>query len=211
MKIHHSAFCVGLAAFMIFTTGEPAQAKKGSLLNPETILTLAKGLEFSGRHLASGPVVPEYAPNFHIDINFQTEMLEIPAGAGTIAGKVEIKGVPAHYRIPDGSYYLWMGVVDGSLRAAFATMDGTLQTELCAQDLPENTNLSTDRLGSSIGPTPCEYEKLAQVRPFPSPRPVPLPRPPPTQKRVVRRICYTENGDKPTTKYRKGVVYVPDS
>lgn len=216
MKVGVTALCTGLAAVLIFPMSGLAQSKMGLLPSSDTILSLAEGLKFFDEPVASGPVVPKYAPNFHVDVNFRTKMLNLTPGIGAIAGKVTIKGVPAHYGIPDGSYYLWMGIIEGHLRTALATMDGALQKELCAQELPQNTKLPSNTLRSSIGPTPCARVEMAQGVPGTFPRlPPPLPRlppkPPPTQKRTIQDICYTENGDNPVTKYRKGVVYVPDS
>lgn len=212
-----------LAAGLVFSVAAQAQ-KAERIPPPATILKLAKGLKFDAERVTGGPVNAAYAPQFSIDTAFRAKMVDLHPIDGAVAAKVSIRGVPTSYRIPDGSYYLWIGKAPDRLRSALVRMDGRLQVELCTEELPQTDEPRTHSMTDREGPLPCDVALLAQAalpggggvpKPLPPKPPQngskPKPAPPRTQKRTIQDICYTENGNSPVTKYRKGVVYVPDS
>jgi hypothetical protein len=224
-------FAAILAMMVLIVSQGGAQTADPKLPTAATIRALAQGVTFNAKPVTSGPVSAAAAPNFSINVYFRAKLLMLEEESGAIAQKIDIRGVPATYGIPDGSYYIWMGKIDGKLRAVLARMDGTLQTELCAQERPQSRTPASNTVVSSTGPLPCTLSGAVSPGgtpprpvpppptpkpPAPTPKPPPPtprepPKPPPTQKRTIQDICYTEDGNKPVTKYRKGVVWVPDS
>ena len=211
---------------LLFALQGSSQTSTGEIPSSETMVSLAKGLRFDTAPVASGPVLAQHASNFSMEVHFRAKMVDLDPDAGAIAAKITIQGVPPEYNIPDDTYYLWMGRVDARLRAALVKMDGSLQTELCAEALPMSTNIKTNTLASSVGSVPCDMAALAAgssqrstppgtTNPTPPNPPPPKPpestKPPRTQKRTIQDICYNEDHNKPVTKYRKGVIWVPDS
>lgn len=224
---------IALAGYLSAPNEALAQSGTDVMPDAKTVLAMASEIKFTGQPVVGGPVRRAYAPNFRMEVYYHTDMLDLPAHAGAVGSKVVLHGIPEIYGIPDGDYYLWMGRVEGRLRASLTSADGAMQKELCARELPD-AKIRVNTLPPWLGATPCDREELATTKvaavgrmPPGAGRRPPVTRPPresrpprreprrervPTSRRTLQQICYTENGNKPpVTKYRRGVVWVPDS
>ena len=183
--------------FIILGVVASSGADETRMPKPNDVREMAKAVSFDTVAVIDRPIQTLKAelqtlkaePDFEasISVYFATdEMIQIDPKFGAIVAKVETRGVPEIFQIPDGMYYLWIGIVDGIERAVLTKTDASMQTEV--RITPVNDGTPSRTVESAVN--------LAQL-PVPWQRPLPLPKPPPPPirwKYITKKVCKNVNG-----------------
>lgn len=231
---HRSRWCVTLVSASLLcalccSRGREAEKKDEAARKDEADATLEKSVP-SGKEILAlgeetrfrpdaateGPALPAQLRSIEssktrLRVYFsEGNMSALDRKLGAVVAKLECQGIPSVYNIPDGTYYLWAGYLDKSLRAEVTRVDGTVQTEVMIDEV--DSSVPSDTV-TTVENTARASVPFAQIpRPGPPPRPpngsLPKPPPPPKMKWVIRRICVPTNGK---MEYRNGRFCVPAS
>src|SRR5258708_8906018 len=129
----------GLVAFALLGCASSAVAQ--SFPSAKDVVALGQKSAFVKDEVGDQPVVAEVAainPKFRMLVYFASEdpIQLSKERTGAVTAKLNFEGVPEDAGLPDGTYYVWIGVVEGKLQSLLVREDGSTAQELFMLDEP---------------------------------------------------------------------------
>ena len=194
----------GTAALALFlgSLGWFSNVYAQSLPSAKDVVGLAQKTRFATEALGKEPIsakLTDLNPRFRMLVYFTLEdpIQLSQQRTGAVSAKLEIAGVPEDARVPDGTYYVWIGVIGDKIRSLLVREDGSNSQELFILDEP----MSMDQL-KAMGlshRTRVHTGTTTLALPIPGrqPPPPPPPRrepPPPSYRWLCHKVCGTNHG-----------------